>query len=574
MQGIIGIDLGTTNTTMAYRLPHQSATEQFPTMQQITQDLQEEHLILPSFLYFPLASEGMEQPFYVGTWARNRGAEVPDRVISSAKSWLCHASVNCRESFLPLHSEGPHLSPLQVSAEYLSHLRKAWDSHFPDLPFAQQSILITVPASFDPNARQLVQEAAQLAGYPEVVLLEEPQAAFYAWLQQHEDIWRHELSVGDRVLVVDIGGGTTDFSLISVEQEEGALALKRLAVGDHLLLGGDNIDLSLAYLAKSKLDEAGHAIDEWQMQSLVHACRQAKERLFSENHPEQVDISILGRGSKLIGGSLKTSISHDEARQLIIDGFFPLVSFEDQTKEERPVGLQQVGLPYAQDPRISCQLAKFLALAGKGLPTALLFNGGTTKAAAIRSRLIEQLNAWAQQEGATPIKVLEAPDYDFAVSRGAVCYGLARQGKAIRIRSGLSRSFFIGIEDSLPAVPGVPRRMRALCIAPHGMEEGTEGELPHKEFSLLVGEPATFRFFSCNSPELPDGTTAQCGSLLANTNQLQELHPIETILDRKEGDGKTIRIKLKSRVTELGMLELSCVSEDNRSWKLEFGVRD
>lgn len=565
-QTIIGIDLGTTNTTLAYRLPESPSTEQFAIPQLSTKDTESELLVLPSFLYFPLEGESAA-PFHVGTWARDRGAEVPDRLISSVKSWLGHTAVDCQEAFLPLDSETTRMSPVAVSAEYLRLLQEKWDQRFPHLPFKEQSILITVPASFDPRARELVKAAATQAGYPETILLEEPQAAFYAWLQQHETSWRKTLTVGDKVLVVDIGGGTTDFSLIGVEQDVGDLTLQRLAVGAHLLLGGDNIDLTLAYQAKQKLEEAGHNIDDWQMQTLVHACRQAKEQLLSGTKAE-VDISILGRGSKLIGGSLKTALTQDEATKLILDGFFPLVARDERSQPEPTHGLQQLGLPYAHDPRISCQLAQFLSVAG-ALPTAILFNGGTTKSTAIRQRLVDLLNSWSE----TPIKVLEDPDYDFAVSQGAVHYGLARQGRSIRIRSGLNRSFFIGVEDATPAVPGIPRRLRALCIAPLGMEEGTENELVGKEFSLVVGESATFRFFSHNAPTLADGQTPQCGSIVRQATDLEELSPIETILDRHEADGKTIRVSLKSRVTELGMLELWCVAPDKRSWKLEFGVR-
>lgn len=571
-QAIIGIDLGTTNTTLAYVLPGETTIEQLSIEQLLSKDTQGEALVLPSFLYFPLDGELKAQSHCVGTWARDRGTEVPNRLISSAKSWLCHSGIDRREAFLPLgHEESIHaMSPIQVSAEYLRHLRNMWNKRFSELPFDQQTVLITVPASFDPSARQLVQEAAEAAGYPEIILLEEPQAAFYAWLQRNES-WRKSLTVGDRVLVVDIGGGTTDFSLIAVEEEEGNLTLQRIAVGAHLLLGGDNIDLSLAYLAKSKLEESGHVIDDWQMHALVHSCRRAKEELFSETPPKKVDITIMGRGSKLIGGSLKTSITLEEASTLILDGFLPEVSHEERSKPEQHSGLQQLGLPYAQDPRITCQLAKFLSTAGDAfvMPTAILFNGGTTKAAAFRQRLIDVLNAWAEQLGTPVIKILPAPDYDFAVSQGAVSYGLARQGKAIRIRSGLNRSYFIGVEDSSPAVPGIAKPMRAYCIAPFGMEEGSEGELANQEFSLVVGESAAFRFFSRMASNQPD----QFGTAVRSIKELEELHPIETTLDREDTDGKTVRVKLKSKVTELGVLELRCVAADGRSWKLEFDTR-
>lgn len=594
---VIGIDLGTTNCTLSYALAHDEhpRIEQFAIPQITAAGVQEEALTLPSFLYFPTSEEcqakqagiswDTDRTYCVGAFARDRGAEMPGRLIASAKSWLCHAGIDRRESLLPLDGdEGvAKKSPLEACAAFLNHLREAWDSKM-DALFNDQQVLITVPASFDPSARQLVQEAAELVGYPNVVLLEEPQAAFYAWLDAHAADWRKRLKVGDCILVVDIGGGTTDFSLIAVKDEDGDLSLQRLAVGTHLLLGGDNIDLSLAYLAKGKLEEKGHAIDDWQLQSLVHSCRRAKEALLSESPPKDVDITVIGRGSRLVGGTLKTKISAEEAQTLILDGFCPIVAAEERSPAERRAGLQQIGLPFAQDARFSCQLAKFLSMTGESdgggmqdfvMPTAVLFNGGTTKAAALRLRLLEQLNAWAKALHKPAVAELPSADYDFAVSRGAVNYGLARAGKAIRIRSGTSRSYYIGVEDAALAVPGMPASLKAICIVPFGMEEGTEQQLDNQEFALAVGEPATFRFFSHSTAALKDGTVPQIGTVVRQWKQeLTELHPIETRLDRSETDGKTIRVKIRSNLTELGVLELWCAAADGRSWKLEFDVRE
>lgn len=597
---LVGIDLGTTNCTLSYSplqdgdVNHEFSIEQFLIPQVTKSGLQEELASLPSFLYFPLEQElkakiagvawDPTRPLCVGSFAQSRGAELPSRLIASTKSWLCHSGIDRREASLPLMAEDDiqKKSPLDACAEILRHLKEAWDSKM-DASFVEQDLLITVPASFDPSARQLVQEAAQKAGYPEVVLLEEPQAAFYAWMHAHAKDWRSHLKVGDCVLVVDIGGGTTDFSLIGVEDESGDFTLKRLAVGSHLLLGGDNIDLALAYLLKNKFEDKGQHIDDWQLQSLIHSCRNAKEILMSENPPKQVDITVLGRGSKLIGGSLKTTLSADEAKNLIIDGFAPLVQPEERSHRERQSGLQQLGLPYAQDARLTCQLAKFLSMTGEAnsdsmenfiMPTAVLFNGGTTKAAALRGRLVEQLNQWAKRLDKPAVKILPDADYDFAVSRGAVNYGMARAGKAIRIRSGTSSSYFIGVEDSSPAVPGMPRPLKAMCIAPFGMEEGTELDLDTQEFGLVVGEPATFRFFSHATSKLSDGTEPAMGTVVRQWKQeLTELHSIETRLDKAEGDGKTIRVKVGSKVTELGVLELWCKAADGRKWKLEFDIR-
>lgn len=596
---IIGIDLGTTNSTLAYlELGKQNPVIEQLFIPQVTiAGTQGENLALPSFLYFPLAEELKSKSaavtwdpkgkYCIGMFARDRGAEIPSRMISSAKSWLCHTGIDRRSKILPHIADDDDLektSPLEACSAILKHLLEAWHQKFPTAPFHEQQILITVPASFDPSARQLVLEATQMAGYPEVVLLEEPQAAFYAWLYAHESTWRKILKVDDVILIVDIGGGTTDFSLISVKEEQGELSLQRQAVGTHLLLGGDNIDLSLAYVAKGKLEEKGHNIDDKQLQALVHACRQGKEKLMSSLPADSVDITIMGRGSKLIGGSIKTVLTAKEVVPLIVDGFMPQVPPQERSPLERRSGLQAIGLPYAQDARITCQLAKFLSMTGDAdsqtmdhfvMPTAVLFNGGTMKADVLRNQLIDVLNSWAAQVGKQPIKLLPDPDYDMAVSKGAAYYGLARAGHKIRIRSGTSRSYFIGVEEAAPAVPGMPTPMKAICVVPFGMEEGTEQELSAQEFALVLGEQASFRFFSNTAPKLMNGTEPVMGTTVKNwKHELLELHPIETVLSKSEGDGKTINVKIKSRVTELGVLEIWCVGPDGRKWKLEFDIRD
>jgi hypothetical protein len=597
---IIGIDLGTTNCTMTAskvdaELIDVIQLDQVPILQATEAHTIDQPLSLPSFIYFPLEEEvkgnigqlpwSSNGHFMVGTYARDRGAELPTRLIASAKSWLCHAGVDRRENLLPIESDeiDHRMSPLTACAEILKHLRASWDQNHPDAPFNEQEVLVTVPASFDPSARQLVQEAAEMASYPEVILLEEPQAAFYAWLQQHSKEWRTNLKVGDTVLVIDIGGGTTDFSLIGVEEKAGDLELRRLAVGAHLLLGGDNIDLALAYFVKGKFEEQGHEIDHWQFQTLIHQCRQAKEQLMGENPPDHIAVTVLGRGSRLIGNTLTVELSLKDVEHLILDGFFPLVEMEERSPVEHRAGIQQIGLPYVQDPRISCQLAKFLSMTGETekaatdqfvLPTAVLFNGGTLKAFSFRQRLMTLLNQWAKKLDKPPVLELRGADYDFAVSRGAACYGLARQGKAIRIRGGTSRSYYIGVEESAPAVPGMSPPLRACCIVPFGLEEGEERELGEQEFALILGEQATFRFFSHSTPLLSDGREPIVGTSVRNWKQeLTELHPIETVLSKAEGDGKTVRVKLKSKVTELGVLELWCFAPDGRKWKLEFDIR-
>jgi molecular chaperone DnaK (HSP70) len=594
---IIGIDLGTTNCTMAYTSLAEGLPiiSQFDISQVTAPGSQKSFLSLPSFIYFPLQEElksktvGVEwnpsRPFCVGLFAKERGEEIPSRLISSAKSWLCHSGIDRREKILPseIDDVSMKMSPLEACSEILKHLKEAWENKMPKIPLGKQQVLITVPASFDPSARQLVQEAANQAGYPDIILLEEPQAAFYAWLQSQEKNWRKLLKVGDCILVVDIGGGTTDFSLISVIDENGDLGLKRIAVGSHLLLGGDNLDLSLAYLAKSKFEEQGRTIDDFQFQSLVHACRKAKETLLSDDPPQDYDVAIMGRGSKLIGNTLKTSISQAEVQKLILEGFLPLLSPEERSLTERSSGILQVGLPYARDARMTCQLAKFLSMTGEAdnssmenfmMPTAVLFNGGTMKAPALRDRFITLLNQWAKILQKDSVQVLPDADYDFAVSKGAVYYGLSRLGQAIRIRGGTSRSYYIGVEDAVPAVPGIPTPFKAVCVAPFGMEEGSELELFNQEFVLVVGQPTTFRFFSHSAETFSNGIIPTIGTIVKNWKQeLSELHPVETKLEKSDDDSKMIRVKLKSRMTELGVLELWCVSMDDRKWKLEFDIR-
>jgi len=580
MTHLIGIDLGTTNCTLSYidLEGKKEKIERLSIPQMMELNREGEADLLSSFLYYPLEGE-VEQgtSFLIGQYAKERGGEVPDRLVHSAKSWLSHVSVDRREKILP--PELKAISPVEASTEILSYLKKAWDKKFPEAPFQEQTVMITVPASFDPSARQLVEEAAQAAGYPEIRLIEEPLAAFYAWLHHTGEEWRNQLSVGDKLLVVDVGGGTSDFTLISVDESEGSLELNRIAVGSHLLLGGDNLDMAIAYMAKALFEKEGTQVDEWQMQELVHASRKAKESIFSNQPPEKLSLTVQGRGSSLIGGQITTELDADEVRNAVLEGFFPVLPASEQSAAKSFSGIQTVGLPYAQDPRISCQLSKFLSMTGEQdtgsteqfvHPTAVLFNGGTFKAAQFRERVVDLLDHWSHQE----VKVLEHQTLDHAVSIGAAYYGLVREGRGIRVKGGTSRSYYIGVEESAPAVPGIPAPMNAVCIVPFGMEEGTEEGLEDREFALVLGETAKFRFFSHNTPALSDGGAPGVGAVVRNwQKELTELHPIETLLEKKEGDSQLIRVKLKSRVTELGVLELLCTANDGREWKLEFDIR-
>lgn len=526
---IVGIDLGTTNCTLS--------TEEGPLSieQQLDQNLSGSQMTLPSFCFLP--PDGGD--LVIGQFAKEQSEKIPDRVIHSAKSWLSYEGVDRRAGLLPPGECETKISPVEVCSKYLSHLNQ----HFKDV----ESLVVTVPASFDPSARQLVEEACDQAHLPSRILLEEPLAAFYAWLQKHNNQWREMLSVGDCVLVVDIGGGTTDFSLIRVCDSEGNIELERVAVGDHLLLGGDNMDLALAYHVG-----ADHDLDEWQMSVLIHGCRKAKEALLSDQGPSSVEVVIPGRGSSLIGGSLTLTVSKEQVEQLIVEGFFPKVDFGCPINEAPTSGLSQDALPYAKEARITAHLSHFLP----ELPTAVLFNGGVMHADAIRSRLLEQLTLWKGE----PVKELAGADYDLAVSLGAVAYAKLRRDGGLRVKAAMPHSYFIGVEKAMPAIPGLSPQIEGVCVVPKGMEEGSEVAL-EQTFSLYVGEPVQFRFFSSHE-ECVVGEKSPI-------KKLHELHPIETTLD---GEG-AVRVKVVAQITELGMLRLLCVSE-HQKWELEFLLRE
>src|SRR5262245_48379520 len=607
---IVGIDLGTTNSALAYvdnAAQEDGARIEVGGVPQLVNPGEvEDRSLLPSFLFipgemdFPKGSLNLpwdRNPQYViGELARKRGAENPARLISLAKSWLSYAAVNRAAAVLPWQSpdEVPKLSPVDASARYLEYLRSLWDNRMakkaPEHALSEQDIFLTVPASFDEEARELTLRAAEQAGLRRVTLLEEPQAAFYSWIETHGDAWRKRVKVGDLILVCDVGGGTTDFSLITVSEESGELSLRRVAVGDHILLGGDNMDLSLARLLQQRLEDDGHRIDTWQLQSLWHQSRLAKEKLFSEPKSKKQPITVLGKGTKLVGGTIKTELLREDVEQALVEGFFPLVANTEMPVRQRRIGFQELGLPYAADPAITKHLARFLAQqAGNGqdaavirrgksgfaCPTHILFNGGVMKASLLRDRLVETLNNWLLAEGFERLgekEILDAPDLDHAVARGAAYYGRARGGRGVRIRSGAPRAYYIGVESAMPAVPGLPAPLKALCVVPFGMEEGTEAKIPNREFGLVVGEPAEFRFLSSTVRKQD-----QFGGLVEDwgADEIQELSPLEVTL-KVDGKEETVApVRLESRVTEIGTLELWCVSRDGQQrWKLEFNIRD
>ncbi len=603
----IGIDLGTTHCALAAvdieESDREAAALDVLEIPQLTDaGAVEARPLLPSFIYLPHESElapgdltlpwRTDQDHAVGEFARARGAATPIRLIASAKSWLCHPGVDRHAGILPTDApdEITRISPVEASTRYLVHLREAWDAAHPDAPFAEQDVTVTIPASFDPAARELTAEAVSAAGYGRMTLLEEPQAALYSWIEKSRGAWRKEVHPGDIILVVDVGGGTTDLSLIAVIEREGNLELHRVAVGEHILLGGDNMDLALAYAVVRKLAAEGTRLDAWQTRALAHACRTAKETLLTDPEVDAVPLVVPSRGSRLVGGTIRSELTRAELDDILLEGFFPRVAVSEHPQMRARAGLTQLGLPYAQDAAITRHLAAFLTrqrgateelegfqgrvpeAASFLHPSAVLFNGGVFKSSLLANRLMDTLDDWLEGEGAEPARLLAGADLDLAVARGAAYYGYVRRGRGVRIRGGTARSYYVAVESAMPAVPGMEPPVEALCLAPFGMEEGTEAEVPAQEFGLVVGEPVRFRFFG-SSVRRQD----QVGTRLEfwDQDELQELEEIEATLPPDgRAAGAIVRVRLHARVTEAGTLELEALPpEGEPRWKVEFEVR-
>lgn len=597
---VIGIDLGTTHCVLAYASPGDESGEStdirvLPIPQWVNPGVLESRTQLPSFLYQPHPSELLPEertlPWestslsgpLVGEVARVLGAKTPIRMVASAKSWLSHSTVDRRAAILPVQSpeEVPRVSPLGASMAYLEHLKSAWEAAFPEARIADQAVVITVPASFDPGARDLTIEAAQRVGLAQAVLLEEPQAAFYSWIQTSEGGWREQVQAGETVLVVDVGGGTTDFSLIAVSESEGQLALERVAIGDHILLGGDNMDLALAYQLRQKLEQAGQTLDSAQLQALTQAARVAKEALFDDPALTDFQIALAHRGSSLIGGVIRTQLTREELDQIVLNGFFPVVSSAERPQVRPRSGLTTLALPFAQDPRITVHLAAFLAKhrmaspSSEGSilhPSAILLNGGVFRSKTLVDRLLQVLNQWLSVDKASEVRLLKGAELDLAVARGAAYYGRVRQGRGVRIRGGTAAAYYVGVESAVPAVPGFEPPLEAVCIAPFGMEEGTEVTLPAYEFGVVVGEPVHFRFFS-SKVRRQDQVGARLE--LSRAHELEELTQIEVELSCESSQrGEIVPVFLAARVSEVGTLALEAVAREGvQRWKVEFEVR-
>ena len=579
----VGIDLGTTNSSVAevdLAIEPAGPGEPLPAPiplevpQMVARQEMAARQLLPSFIYLPPPHEELGE-FIVGTYARERGGQVPGRLVSSSKSWLSHPGVDRRSQLLPVGADAstPRISPLDAAARILGQIRAGWEeAHAHEgLSLSDQAVTLTVPASFDAVARELTVQAAAQAGLANLTLLEEPQAALYAWVEAAGDEWRKHVRPGDVILVVDVGGGTSDFSLISVGEDEGRLALTRLAVGDHILLGGDNVDLALAHVVSEKLRSQGTKLDSWQFAALAHACRNAKEI-------GTTSLSIPGRGSGLVGGTIRAEITKEELRRTV-DAFFPDVDVAAAPATQRRTGLTTLGLPYAQDPAVTRHLAAFLRRGSGTLarrpgatflhPTAILFNGGVFKDGSLQERVASLVDRWVRAEGGAPLKLLRSASLDLAVALGASYSGLARRGRGIRIRGGTARAYYVGVEAATPAVPGFAPPVRAVCLAPFGMEEGSTVDLPQLEVGAVVGETASFRFFA-SSARRDDAP----GAVVEEVDDLEELPPIETTLPAADGSaGEVLPVHLRSHVTEVGTLELNLVSPAGRAWKLEFSVR-
>ncbi len=604
----LGIDLGTSNSALTVATLADRQLTDLSILQAVGPNTIEERSGLPSNVYIAAPDEFPDAAFklpgferdgsqVVGAFARQHGAQVPDRLVASAKSWLCSTQIDHRQPLLPWQSTSvaDKLSPIDASRLYLEHLaygfKTAGQSAGTDWSIENTNVVLTVPASFDEVARSLTYEAADAAGLGQVTLMEEPQAAFYAWLSQAGADWRKEVSTGDIILVCDVGGGTSDFSLICVSEVDGDLELERISVGEHLLLGGDNLDLALAHVLRYQLDGEGQTIDDWQFLALIHACRQAKETLFEDLSLNEMPVSVPSRGSSLFAGSVATTLRRETLTQIALDGFLPIIDPDVMPEARASAGLQEFGLSYEADPVLSKHLARFLsrslqnvqanpalagkfraeALAGTFLrPTAVLFNGGFFNAAPARERVLALLNHWA---GADPVRELAGARYDKAVAHGAAYYGLNQlTGSGVRVKAGASRSYYIGLETAGLAIPGFKPPLKALCVVPQGMEEGSEEVLDSKEFGLVTGEAVTFRFFSS---AVRSGDVV--GTILPDAEkELEETLELKTVLTPLEGHatGEAVPVKLHAKVTEMGTLDLWMQhTRSDHKWKLEFAVR-
>ena len=598
---LVGIDLGTTNCAVAYVDTHgrerpSADIRDFPVPQLVAPGETAPRAMLPSFLYLPGEhelppgaarlpwNEGADQ--IVGEFARFQGAKVPSRLVSSAKSWLCHPGIDREADILPWGSppEIKKVSPVEASAAYLRHIRDAWNDAFAkkeeSLRLEQQEVVLTVPASFDEAARELTIEAAKRARFSSITLLEEPQAAFYCWIVTHKDRWQKEVRAGELILVCDIGGGTTDFSLITVVETPTGPGFRRVAVGDHLMLGGDNIDLALAHHVEKKL--GGARLDTEQWSALRFACRTAKEKLLGEQQPalDRWPVTIAGRGSRIIGGSIQSELTRSDVEAIALDGFFPKVPRGEDPQRTAKLGLQEFGLPFVADPAVPKHLGYFLrrhraeAILPEGhdaedrpaRPDAILFNGGALTPDVVRRRIVDVIASWFKDDPISNYspRVLTNPSLDLAVAQGAAYYGVVRRGGGIRIGGGTARSFYVGFETAAAGQPW-------LCVVPRDAQEGEEISITGHDFDLLMGQPVVFPLASSSvRPDDRPGDLVQ-----SDPDSIRELPPLQSLMRvGRKAKAERAPVSLAARVTEVGTVELWCQSRtDDRRWRLQIQLR-
>ena len=578
---LVGIDLGTTNTVVAYAKANDAQAEinLFAIEQLLAPGEVGARPLLPSLRYHPAAGElaagDLQLPWpqqdlehaVLGALARQLGAQVPGRLVSSAKSWLSHANVDRQAPILPWGADADvaKVSPVAASASYLAYVRAAWNHRFPDSPLEEQELVLTIPASFDEGARALTLASARMAGLPTLRLVEEPQAAFYDYLQRRRATLRADLANTRRILVCDVGGGTTDFSLIDVAfDDDGEPQLTRSSVGNHLILGGDNMDLALAHLVETRMAagiDGGMKLSAARLSQLMERCRAAKELLLSQDAPDKATVTLLGGGSRLIGGSRSADITREEVAAMVVDGFFPKVELTETAKKGR-AGIVEFGLPYAQDAAITRHLASFLQQHQGALPDTLLLNGGVFRADALARRLADTLAHW---RGA-PLTILHNDNPDVAVARGAVAYALARRGQAPRIGGGSPRSYFLVLGEA-------GKDHRAVCILPRGSASGEEIRLTERLFALRLGRPVRFHLATSLAEA---GTPPRLGEIVdLDAGEYLRLPPLASVLQAESGDKREITVQLATVMTEVGTLEVHCVAEADagQRWLLEFQLR-